>query len=172
MANETSLYLRTILTAAGIAYDSSLSQGQLRRLAVAKRLIIDDTTIPTTTTATTTTSVKGDKGDPGSQGAQGAQGIQGSDGSDGADGEDGKTLLNGAGTPASGLGVDGDFYIDTTGDDIYGPKTLGSWGSGTSIIGPQGPTGGSGSGGSQIDVGPLVVTSNQDSIVVFGSLVT
>jgi len=52
-------------------------------------------------------------------------------------GTDGKTTLSGDGAPAASLGSDGDFYLDTTGDDIYGPKTSGSWGSGTSIIGRQ-----------------------------------
>lgn len=86
-------------------------------------------------------------------------------------GVDGKTVLNGSGSPASNIGVTGDFYIDTAASTIYGPKLNSVWGSATSLIGPQGPTGGSGSGGSQIDVGPLVVTSTQDSIVVFGALI-
>jgi hypothetical protein len=53
----------------------------------------------------------------------------------------GNVLLNGAGAPGAGLGSNGDFYIDTTADAIYGPKTAGAWGSPTSIIGPQGPQG-------------------------------
>lgn len=63
----------------------------------------------------------------------------------GADGADGKTILTGSGSPSSGLGTSGDMYIDTTANNIYGPKTAGVWGSGTSLIGPQGvsvPTGG------------------------------
>lgn len=56
-------------------------------------------------------------------------------------GVDGSTVLNGSGTPSSGLGNNGDFYIDTTAFEIYGPKAAGAWGSGTSLIGPQGPTG-------------------------------
>lgn len=62
----------------------------------------------------------------------------------GTPGADGKTILNGTGAPAGGLGVDGDFYIDTTADAIYGPKTGGSWGSPTSLIGPTGATGDTG----------------------------
>lgn len=58
----------------------------------------------------------------------------------GAPGADGNTILNGTGAPGSGLGVDGDFYIDTAANEIYGPKTGGSWGSGT-------PIGGGGGGG-------------------------
>ena len=52
-------------------------------------------------------------------------------------------LRSGAGVPSNGLGVDGDFYINTTANTIYGPKTAGSWGSATSIIGPQGVAGNS-----------------------------
>ena len=29
----------------------------------------------------------------------------------------------GIGTPTGGIGAYGDFYIDTAGDDIYGPKS-------------------------------------------------
>ncbi len=43
------------------------------------------------------------------------------------------TLLNGSGAPSAGLGADGDFYIDTSANAIYGPKTAGSWGSGTAL---------------------------------------
>jgi hypothetical protein len=48
------------------------------------------------------------------------------------------TILNGAGAPGAGTGADGDFYIDTTANEIYGPKAGGAWGVGTSLIGPQG----------------------------------
>ena len=48
--------------------------------------------------------------------------------------------------------MDGDFYIDTTAWDIYGPKTSGAWGSGTSIIGP--------SGGGASTLQRVVMTSN------------
>lgn len=45
------------------------------------------------------------------------------------------TILNGVGVPSPSLGNDGDFYIDSSVYDIYGPKTGGSWGSATSISG-------------------------------------
>lgn len=83
----------------------------------------------------------GPEGDPG---APGADGLDGSDGAAGADGADGRTVLSGPGTPSSGLGADGDFYIDTTVWDIYGPKTAGAWGAGTSLVGPAGSGSGSG----------------------------
>jgi hypothetical protein len=56
----------------------------------------------------------------------------------GATGADGRTILNGSGAPSGGTGANGDFYLDTTADAIYGPKTAGSWGSPTSLIGPTG----------------------------------
>jgi microcystin-dependent protein len=51
---------------------------------------------------------------------------------------DGKSVLNGVGAPGSTIGVDGDFYIDTATEDIYGPKTAGVWGPPTSLIGSVG----------------------------------
>ena len=69
-----------------------------------------------------------------------ATSIIGPQGDAGADGADGKTVLNGASDPTT-QGVDGDFYINTTSDTIFGPKTSGSWGSGTSLVGPTGPQG-------------------------------
>jgi len=77
------------------------------------------------------------------------QGAPGADGDDGAPGANGSTVRNGSGTPSGGLGVDGDFYIDTTPGaiKIFGPKTSGTWGSGTNIVGPTGSTGSTGSAG-------------------------
>lgn len=60
----------------------------------------------------------------------------------GGGGGGGNTVLNGAGAPSSGTGDDGDFYIDTSAWDIYGPKAAGAWGSGTSLVGPGGGGGG------------------------------
>ncbi len=68
------------------------------------------------------------------------EGDPGADGDPGTPGADGKTVLSGAGAPGAGTGADGDFYIDTTAWDIYGPKAGGAWGSGTSIVGPAGTT--------------------------------
>lgn len=56
----------------------------------------------------------------------------------GADGADGRTVLNGTSVPSSGLGVSGDFYINTVTDEIYGPKSVSVWGSPTDLIGPNG----------------------------------
>jgi hypothetical protein len=71
-----------------------------------------------------------------------------SPGPQGIQGPAGTTLRYGAGVPGSGVGVDGDFYIDTTNDRLYGPKATGAWpGAYVDLIGPTGPTGPTGSTG-------------------------
>lgn len=50
-------------------------------------------------------------------------------------GEAGNTVLNGAGTPSNGTGVNGDFYVNTTTWCWYGPKTGGAWGECTELTG-------------------------------------
>jgi len=68
-------------------------------------------------------------------------GTPGPPGAPGAPGAAGNTVLNGVGVPGGGTGVDGDFYLDTATTTIYGPKTAGVWGAGTSLIGPPGVPG-------------------------------
>jgi hypothetical protein len=105
--------------------------------------------------ATGATGAQGPQGETGATGAQGPQGETGATGpagatgSAGTNGADGKTILSGSGTPSSGTGVNGDFYIDTTNNLIFGPKSAGAWGSGTSIVGPTGATGATGATGPQ-----------------------
>lgn len=55
-------------------------------------------------------------------------------------------ILNGTGAPSSGLGNNGDFYLNTSNTTLYGPKTAGAWGSGVSLIGPPGSLTGSAGG--------------------------
>lgn len=76
----------------------------------------------------------------------GPSGPAGPAGADGTDGADGASILNGTVDPTT-EGVNGDFYINTTSKEIFGPKTGGSWGAGTSLIGPQGATGAAGADG-------------------------
>jgi len=60
------------------------------------------------------------------------------------------TLLNGKGVPAASLGINGDFYIDKTAMNLYGPKTLGKWPLPVSMrgaVGPMGPVGVDGKAG-------------------------
>lgn len=60
----------------------------------------------------------------------------------------GSGILHGAGVPSGALGNIDDFYINTTANTIYGPKTVGGWGSPASLVGPAGPTGSAGATGS------------------------
>jgi len=68
-------------------------------------------------------------------------------GANGSNGTNGLSVLNGSGAPDSGLGANGDFYIDTAAWNIYGPKTAGAWGSPTSLIGAAGSNGSNGADG-------------------------
>jgi hypothetical protein len=83
----------------------------------------------------------GPGGKDGANGTNGAQGLAGENGKNGTPGSPGSTVLNGAGAPSAGTGVNGDFYIDTTANNIYGPKTAGAWGSLTALKGAAGTPG-------------------------------
>ncbi|HLX27867.1 MAG TPA: hypothetical protein VKV24_05190 [Casimicrobiaceae bacterium] len=118
-------------------------------------------TIPAGATgATGATGPAGADGAPGTPGAPGAPGAQGPTGPAGVDGAigptgatgpagaDGSSILNGNGAPDNSQGNDGDFYIDTSTNTIYGPKAGGAWpGSGISIVGATGATGAAGATG-------------------------
>lgn len=54
------------------------------------------------------------------------------------------TILNGVTPPKNSVGIEGDFYIDTKAMLFYGPKSKTHWPTPTSIRGPQGQTGPSG----------------------------
>jgi hypothetical protein len=66
-------------------------------------------------------------GTQGVQGVQGDQGIQGVPGDPGSDGTNGSTWFHGtAAPPANTIGVDGDFYLNTSTFDVY-VKAAGTW---------------------------------------------
>jgi len=72
----------------------------------------------------------------------GPQGPKGDKGDTGLPGANGKTILSGASNPSnSTTGTDGDFYLNTTSLQLFGPKSSGVWGSGTAIVGIQGEQG-------------------------------
>lgn len=50
------------------------------------------------------------------------------------------TVRSGSGVPGSGVGVNGDYYINTANSDIYA-KSGGTWSLQTSMVGIQGPPG-------------------------------
>lgn len=104
--------------------------------------------------------VPGTPGATGATGSTGATGATGATGSAGANGADGLTIRSGSGTPSSGLGVNGDFYINTATWDIYGPKSAGAWGSPTSLVGPTGATGSTGATGATGSTGAAGANGN------------
>jgi hypothetical protein len=59
-------------------------------------------------------------------------------GDPGDPGRDGNTILSGSGIPAFAVGKVGDFFIDTVGKVLWGPKNSSSWGAGRALVGPQG----------------------------------
>jgi uncharacterized protein (TIGR02145 family) len=84
------------------------------------------------------TGPQGPIGLTGPQGLKGDTGVRGLIGPQGNAGSNGKTILNGIIKPATSLGSLGDFYINTNSDTLYGPKTVGGWGTGISLVGPKG----------------------------------
>ncbi|WP_138430472.1 collagen-like protein [Fodinibius saliphilus] len=56
----------------------------------------------------------------------------------GQDGEDGSKFHAGSGAPASSLGENGDFYLDKSNYNMYGPKTSQGWGTAVNLKGADG----------------------------------
>jgi hypothetical protein len=109
--------------------------------------------------ATGMTGPQGPQGPQGVQGVQGPQGPEGPEGpagQDGNDGQDGRTVLNGTVNPTA-EGEDGDFYINTATNTIFGPKSAGVWPTGVSLVGPAGADGQDGQDG--IDGAEVVQTN-------------
>ena len=96
------------------------------------------------TGATGPTGAKGDTGATGLTGPTGPAGATGAAGANGTTGADGKTVRNGTSNPVSGTGMDGDFYINTATNTLFGPKANGAWPSGVALVGPSGATGAQG----------------------------
>jgi hypothetical protein len=100
---------------------------------------------------------------------QGAQGIQGPQGPAGIPGSQ---ILSGNGAPSASIGSTGDYYLDKSTGNLYGPKTAGGWGNPVSLkgangaqgpagpAGPQGSQGAAGTPGSQIYSGSTAPPSN------------
>jgi hypothetical protein len=97
--------------------------------------------------ATGATGPSGLSGLSGLSGPAGPSGPSGPSGAAGVSGTNGNTILNGTGAP-SGVGVNGDFYLDTSANCLYGPKASGNWPGGcASLVGPSGLSGLSGLSG-------------------------
>jgi len=100
---------------------------------------------------------QGPTGLTGPIGPQGSAGTQGSTGATGVAGADGKSVLNGTSNPTT-QGVNGDFYINTSSNTLFGPKANGTWPAGVSLVGPQGPAGVQGATGLTGQTGPAGAT--------------
>ncbi|RAJ33499.1 beta strand repeat-containing protein [Pedobacter cryoconitis] len=60
----------------------------------------------------------------------------------GGNGASGNSILNGNVVPSSAIGSNGDFYLNTSNNTLYGPKGSGNWPSnGTVLVGPKGDPG-------------------------------
>ena len=59
----------------------------------------------------------------------------------------GNQILSGNGAPAASLGAVGDYYLNKTTMELYGPKTAEGWGSATGLKGTQGDKGKDGKDG-------------------------
>jgi hypothetical protein len=78
----------------------------------------------------------------------GPAGAKGDKGDKGDTGASGRTILQGTANPSNTTdGANGDFYINTSTYKLFGPKTAGVWGSGTSLVGPEGAKGDTGDTG-------------------------
>jgi hypothetical protein len=63
-------------------------------------------------------------------------------GEQGPPGLRGNSILSGTAPPLATIGINGDFYLNTSTMVLYGPKAAGQWPSiGTAITGPAGPQG-------------------------------
>ena len=137
-------------------WDAFAAQGSNGSSGANGNTILYGTATPTTEGAngdfyirTTTNYIYGPKANgswPSGISLIGPTGSAGATGSNGTNGTNGNTILYGTAAPTS-EGVNGDWYIRTTTNYIYGPKAAGSWPAGISLIGPTGSTGANGSNG-------------------------
>lgn len=84
-------------------------------------------------------------GDVGATGATGSAGATGSTGATGAAGYS-PLYIVASGVPGSGVGSNGDMYINSANGDVYGPKAAGAW-PGSPACNIKGPTGTAGADG-------------------------
>lgn len=76
---------------------------------------------------------------------EGIQGPQGEIGDAGIIGKDGSRFLGGVTNPTAALGSKGDFYLNLTSGDLFGPKTEIGWGNPYNMKGAKGEQGNPGS---------------------------
>jgi hypothetical protein len=107
----------------------------------------------------------------GATGLTGATGPAGPTGATGAAGANGNTINYGTTAPTAGIGNNGDFYINTATNYIYGPKTSGAWPAGVSLIGPTGATGPAGATGATGPAGATGATGASGSYKLSSNLI-
>jgi len=86
-------------------------------------------------------------GKDGAVGPQGPKGDTGATGAAGPAGANGSVIYSGTGVPAASTGATGDFYIDLSSGNFYGPKTTSGWGTPISLKGANGAAGATGAAG-------------------------
>jgi hypothetical protein len=89
-------------------------------------------------------------------------------GATGATGAQGYSVLNGIVDPTT-EGVNGDFYINTVSNKIFGPKAAGVWPAGVNIVGPTGATGPAGATGPVGATGVTGVTGSTGPVGATGT---
>jgi hypothetical protein len=95
----------------------------------------------------TAEGLTGPEGPVGPIGANGAAGARGDAGAIGAAGKDGSVIYSGNGVPAPAAGNTGDYYLDRSTANLYGPKLATGWGTPVLLMGAQGATGATGANG-------------------------
>jgi len=92
-------------------------------------------------------ALKGTNGTNGTNGSNGTNGADGVNGTNGTNGTNGSTTLSGNGVPSPGLGAVGDYYLDKTSYQLYGPKAVNGWGIALLLRGADGAQGPAGPAG-------------------------
>lgn len=111
-------------------------------------------------TATVILTSCGKDGAVGPAGPSGTAGTTGATGAVGATGADGTKIYSSTGVPAATLGTTGDFYLNVSNSNFYGPKTSSGWGAATSLKGATGSAGAAGAAGSKIYSGVAAPASS------------
>lgn len=107
----------------------------------------------------TWTVAGGATGPQGPAGPEGPQGDIGAQGVAGVDGTDGSLWWGDAGAPAGGLGIQGDWYLNTSNGDVYNKTGPSTWTLEGNIRGPTGLTGPEGPEGPEGAEGPPGTTT-------------
>jgi hypothetical protein len=97
------------------------------------------------------------------------RGTQGPQGPAGPAGVAGSQIYSGTGAPAAALGKIGDYYLDKSNVNFYGPKTTNGWGTPVSLNGGTGTQGPGGPAGPQGPQGPPGATGATGAAGAAGS---